>query len=242
MDILELVTFAVKNYSISVIDFLKDPIIWILVLIIYFQYKKTLTIQKSMYGKKLKYPIGELMTTSILFGLIAGLIGSIIITVMGITFYELSGFMFIIVTSLILMLISPRYLCLSYSGGLWSLIVLIISDLVGKGFISEGNIVFGFIYNNLKFDVTALMAIIAVLHLMEAFLIRMDGHRGALPVFIKREEKVVGAFILQRFWIIPAIIFAAGSSGILPFSSWWPIIKPKVQGNIINNIMLFYGK
>lgn len=237
MGILELVYFAVKSYSISVIGFLRNPIGWILVLLMYLQYKKTLSIQKIMYGKKLKYSIGELMTTSILFGLIAGLIGSIIITLMGITFYEFSGFTFIIITSLILMLVSPRHLCLSYSGGLWSLVVLIVSDLVYIGIISKGNIIYGFIYTNLRFDVTALMAVIAVLHLMEALLMWMDGARGALPVFIRRNEKVVGAFILQRFWIIPVIIFAAGSSGILPFTSWWPIIKPPIQGNIIKNIM-----
>jgi hypothetical protein len=159
------------------------------------------------------------------------------ITVIGITLYEFSGFMFIIITSLILMIVNTRYLCLSYSGGIWSLVVLIISDLVDKGFISEGNIVYGFIYNNLKFDVTALMAIIAVLHLIEALLMRMDGYRGALPVFVKGNGKVLGAFILQRFWIIPAIIFAAGSSGILPFTTWWPIIEPPIGGNIIKNIM-----
>jgi hypothetical protein len=218
-------------------SFLKNPMAWILVLIMYFQYKKTSSIQKIMYGKKLKYSIGELLTTSILFGLIVGLIGTIIITVMGITFYELSGFIFIIITSLVLMLVNPMYLCLSYSGGLWSLLILIVSDLVDKGYISEGNIVFGFIYNNLKFDVTSLMVVIAVLQLMEALLMRMDGARGALPVFIRRNGRVVGAFILQRFWIIPAIIFTAGSIGILPFTSWWPIIKPPIQENIIKNIM-----
>lgn len=237
MELLEMVFFAVKSYAISVIGFLKDPIAWILIFTMYSQYKKASSIQKIMYGKKLKYPIGELMTTSLLFSLIAGLIGSIIITVMGITFYEFSGFMFIIVTSLILIIVNPRYLCLSYSGGIWSLLVLIITDLVDKGFISKGNIIYGFIYNNLRFDITALMAIIAILHLMEALLIRMDGYRGALPVFVKGNGKVLGAFILQRFWIIPAIIFAAGASGILPFTSWWPIIEPPIKGNIIRNVM-----
>jgi hypothetical protein len=238
MEIFKLMGFAVKSYAVSVIGFLQDPVAWIFVFITYSLYKRTTGIQKVMYGKKLKYPISELVATSVLFGLIAGLIGTIITTVMGITFYELSGIMFLIITSLLLMLINPRYVCLSYSGGLWSLIVLIITDLVDKGILSKSN----FIYSNLKFDVTALMAVVAVLHLMEAMLMWFDGHRGALPVFIKREGRVVGAFVMQKFWIIPAIIYifsqaAPGGADTLATPSWWPLIKPGLSENILKDAL-----
>ncbi|QCX34445.1 hypothetical protein FDN13_12455 [Caloramator sp. E03] len=213
MDIFKLIYFAFKSYANAVLTFLLDPISWIFLFIIIGQYKKFITLQQNIYGGKTKQDTKELVTTSVLFGIIAGLVGSIIMTTFGVTFYKANGLNYLILLSLLLMLISPRYVCLSYSGGILSIIVLILSALSSKGIIVEGSLVSN-IYNALNFDVPALMAIVAIMHFMESILMWLDGNRGATPVFMKQDDEIVGAFIMQRFWIIPIILYFFMGSGI----------------------------
>lgn len=237
MGFFELLAYSLKIYAMSIVGFLSDPVAWLLIFIMYIQVKKAASIQRVIYGKKLKYSTYQLMTSSLVVSIIVGFIGTVIITVTGISFHDTTGFAFVIISSIVLMMFNPKYLCVSYSGGLWALIVLVISDLVRFGYISEADPVFGFLYKNLRFDVTALLVIIAILHLMEAILIFFDGYRGAIPIFVKRDNKLVGAFILQRFWVLPIIIFLAGSTGVLPLAKWWPIISPGSNENIIQNLL-----
>lgn len=237
MDIFKLIYFAFKSYANAVLTFLLDPISWIFLFIIIGQYKKFITLQQNIYGGKTKQDTKELVTTSVLFGIIAGLVGSIIMTTFGVTFYKANGLNYLILLSLLLMLISPRYVCLSYSGGILSIIVLILSALSSKGIIVEGSLVSN-IYNALNFDVPALMAIVAIMHFMESILMWLDGNRGATPVFMKQDDEIVGAFIMQRFWIIPIILYFFMGSGISNLSdvlatpNWWPLIKSPQLGDL----------
>jgi hypothetical protein len=207
MDILNLAYFAVRTYSMGILNFVTSPLVWVFTFVMFSQYKKIVSAQMDMYGYKVKYTLKDLISTAILSGLIAGFVATVITTVFGITFYKFNGLQFLILLSLLLMLINPRYICLSYSGGLLSIIVLILTSLVEGGRINSDNTVLVFLYDNLSFDVSALMALVALMHLIEATLMWFDGFRGAIPVFMKREGKVVGAFIMQRFWIIPMIFF-----------------------------------
>ena len=44
---------------------------------------------------------------------------------------------------------------------------------------------------------------IAVLHFVEGLLVITDGSRGTVPVFSKREDKIIGGFIMKRYWALP---------------------------------------
>ncbi|SKA88078.1 PDZ domain (Also known as DHR or GLGF) [Caloramator quimbayensis] len=234
MDIINLIGFAFKSYANGVVGFLLDPIAWIFLFIIIGQYRKFVALQQNIYGGLTKQSTKELVTTSVLFGIISGLIGTIITTTFGVTFYKANGLSYLILLSLLLMLISPRYVCLSYSGGILSLFVLILS-----AFLSSSRVYSSFLYNlynALEFDVPALMAIIAVMHFMESVLMWLDGGRGAVPVFMKQGEEIVGAFIMQRFWIIPIILYFFVSknydmSGVVTTPEWWPLIKSPQLGD-----------
>lgn len=235
MDIIKLIGFAFRSYANGVVGFLLDPIAWIFLFIIIGQYKKFVSLQQNMYGGMTKQSTKELVTTSVLFGIISGLIGTVITTTFGVTFYKANGLSYLILLSLLLMLISPRYVCLSYSGGILSILILILSALSSSGRIYDG-IFLGSLYNALDFDVPALMAIIAVMHFMESVLMWLDGGRGAVPVFMKQGEDIVGAFIMQRFWIIPIILYffisnTSDISGVVTTPDWWPLIKSPQLGD-----------
>ena len=245
MDIIKLLIFAVKSFSSGLIGFLIDPSMWpFLILFIYIiisQYKKVISMQEEIYGGKAKNSLKDLVSTSILFGLITGVAGSIVTTVIGLTFGSTGGLYFVIVLSLLLMMIKPRYLCLSYSGGLLSLIVLAVNSLSGRGY--AGNGIVQFIHNNINFDVSALMAMVAVLHLVEALLMWFDGGTGATPVFMERDGKLQGAFIMQRFWFMPVLIYiymkgsAVAGGDVIATPAWWPVFRPAISQNLIKDAL-----
>lgn len=220
-------------------DFITDPLAWIFIFIVYTLYKRNNALQRVMYGKKIKYSAWDTMASSIVFGLLAGLLGAIIITIGGISFYDPAGLVIIIVISVILMSINARYVCFSYSGGLWCLVVLIISAMIKSGFVNGNSTIGKYISGNAVRDISGVLAIIAIMHLLEAMLIWIDGHRGALPVFMKKDDRVIGAFILRRFWIVPMIFYIlskeAAVTGGVATPNWWPLIKPAMDVNLLKD-------
>ena len=140
-------------------------------------------------------------------GIIGGLIGSVIIMLLGITI-SAGDFWYIVVLAVLLMLIHPRFICFSYAGG----IIAILNLTVGYP----------------KVNVPSIMAIVAVLHMIESFLILVDGDTTKIPIFIERNNRIVGGFNMLKFWPIPFIVLIAQTqtitSGGLTLTDWWPII------------------
>lgn len=245
MGILKLVYFSLQSFSNGMISFILDPnylpITLLVVVLTVTQYRSIMSIQKQMYGGRIRHKLSDLVASSILAGLLAGLAGSIIITVVGVTFLKLSGLISVIVVSLLLMFfINPRYVCLSYAGGILSLISLILSGLISRGYVNKSGSIIQYMQGKLDFDVTALMVIVGIMHLLEAILMWVDGHRGAVPVFMKRNGKLVGGFVIQRLWIIPILFFIlAGSVDVggqsVATPNWWPIFGPHLSREALKN-------
>ncbi|WP_338091136.1 PDZ domain-containing protein [Pelotomaculum isophthalicicum] len=156
------------------------------------------------------------------FGLLGGLAGSFLMVFIGLT---LSGpdLIYLWPVAILLMLINMRFLCFAYSGG-----VLAVSSLL-----------LGFPQVNIP----QIMALVAVLHMVESILILVSGHLGAAPAFIKAAGgRVVGGFTLQRFWPIPLVVLAVAGTGavqgVVEMPDWWPLIKPDVPGELHN--LVFY--
>jgi hypothetical protein len=134
------------------------------------------------------------------------------------------GVEYLILISLALMLIEPRFLCFSYSGGLLSLAALIFGI---KGI-----------------DVTGILMLVAILHLVESILIFFDGHRGAIPVFLERDDgSVVGGFTMQRYWPIPLVILlfmgfeSAAGGDVISTPDWWPVVRPYIEPERLQQAM-----
>lgn len=190
--------------------------------IVYAQYKREAALQEAVYGRA-RTPLWSLIINSVIFGIAAGIIISIPMTILGIAFSENMGLQYLILLSLLLMLIEPRFLCFSYSGGIISLVSLI----------------FGF----KNIDVTGIMVLVALLHLLESLLIFADGYTGAIPVMMEKEDgSVVGGFRMQRFWPIPIAIFVfqgftASNAGSIPTPDWWPILGPYIDPSRIKEAL-----
>lgn len=146
---------------------------------------------------------------SVFLGLLGGVLGSLILVLVGIDLSRVN-ILPLWITALLLMMISPRFLCFAYAGGVLALISL----LTGYP----------------RMDIPQLIALVAILHIVESLLIALNGHLNPVPVYVKRENQVVGGFNLQKFWPIPLLALAGtgllADPGVLPpMPSWWPLLK-----------------
>ncbi len=207
----------------------------ILAVILYRQNKKTTVMQKMIIGDSLNSAF-ELTISQIVIGIFAGVLGSIIISFLGIAFDENSAIYLIFLISIFFMLWKPKFICFAYSGAVLGFISLFL-ELISKVYAGVRLNIFGRVLNLadvnvLRIDIGGLMAVVAVLHLIEGLLVIIDGKRGAIPVFTNRDEKIIGGFALRRNWVLPiALFFIVGSASSLELThnvatpNWWPLLK-----------------
>lgn len=216
MEWMELLALSLK----SVITIVINPLFWLVLFLIYTQYKKVSRMEIKLIGEE-KATAVERLFSSFGVGIMGGILGTVIISLVGVTI-QLKDFKYILPIAILLMLINVRYLCFSYAGGIISLISL----------------VFGFP----DINVSSILAIVAVLHFIESILIWIDGHKHPTPVFVDHDiYGTVGGFTLQRFWPIPfavllIILSKVNGSTDINLPDWWPLFMSK--GLSLDNITL----
>src|SRR5690606_32464385 len=104
---------------------------------------------------------GVQMGRAVLYGALGGVMATAIFILLGISLNEV-GIWPLWILALLLMLIHPRFLCFSY----------------GAGILALSHLIFGLP----DLDIPALMALVAILHLVEAVLIHLVGAAGATPI------------------------------------------------------------
>jgi hypothetical protein len=187
-----------------------NPFFWIVILLVWTQYKRTAEMEKKMFGT-IKIRPQEKVLYAIFYGCLGGLVGSLVVMLLGVSITE-AGLVYVWPLALLLMLIHPHLMCFSYAGGIVSLFSLI----------------FGFP----RVDVAGLMALVAVLHLVESTLIFFAGYINAAPIFMKSEKYgIIGGFSLQEFWPVPIMLLTIVTAQIpqqtlIQMPDWWPLIKP----------------
>lgn len=235
-------------YTLKAVAFaLTDPysvfFLVILSIFLYMQNKKTSAMQKMIIGEQINSPF-ELTISQLVMGIFGGVLCSIIMSYLGIVFYQNSAIEILFLISIFLMVVNPRFICFSYSGailGALSIVNSVVASLYGT---KE--------FDLFKFDIASLMTMIAVLHFVEGLLIIVDGNRGTVPVFTKRQDKIIGGFVMKRYWALPIAIFIILSSSyvvdigdVVPMPSWWPIIHSTIPLETLKKaiVMLvpFYG-
>lgn len=183
---------------------------WIILALVGYQYWQMQKHQRQMFGVY-NYSLTQQIMLAGVYGLIGGITGSFLLTLVGVTINQL-GLNYIWPVALVLMLINMRFLCFAYAGGL----------------VAIANVLFGWPVVN----VPQVLALVAVLHITESLLIAISGGYSAMPMIVKKEDgQLVGAFSLQNFWPLPLVILAAvavpaGSApeGMLKMPAWWPLL------------------
>lgn len=184
---------------------------WVVMALVALQYRKIAKNRERIFGIRGNTVMKDTLAATG-YGLAGGLAASLLLIITGVNLTSL-GISWLWGLALLLMLINPRFLCFSYSGGIVALT----------------NLFFGVP----DIDVPQLMGLIAVLHLIESLLIYFSGHIGATPMYTKMADgRLVGGYTLQKFWPLPVVAIAilglpeALAYSILPpMPEWWPAIR-----------------
>ena len=157
-----------------------------IVLVVYLEIQRNAQLEESWLGI-LRNSVTTKLYYVLLYGLIGGLVASSIILIFGIAI-DYQVMLIIWPLSLFLSLFNQRYLCLSYSVGIVSLVSLI----------------FGWS----KVNVPSLIVIVGILHLIESVLILIDGTRDTIPVYIEHHRFTpAGAYLMNKMWPVPLVTF-----------------------------------
>jgi hypothetical protein len=209
----ELLPLIVQSFFSIIVN----PFFWIFIAVVINLYRKMGAASRYLFatpGDSLR----RVVLLAILSGIGGGFIGSLLLVFVGVSVNELGG-LSLFFTALVLMLIQQRFLCFAYAGGVLSVL----------------HLVFGFPQG---FSVAQVMALVAVLHLIEALLIYLTGSIYPFPVYVSNQKgQVVGGFNLQKFWPLPLVVFFAGLypdpevlKGLIDMPDWWPLIKAGFSG------------
>ena len=123
---------------------------------------------------------------AILYGVLGGIIATVIFLYLQVYLIPID-FIYILIVTIILSLIDTRFMCFAYGG---SIVVL-------------SNLIFGYP----KVDSHDLMLLVAVLHMVEAFLIILNGNHQREISYFSLGYNDVGGYKFNRIWPIPLVLF-----------------------------------
>ena len=231
---MDLIIHSLKSIAVAIIEPMHLVMLVVFGIIFYLKNVKIVSIQKMTLGEGLNTPL-ELTLSQIVLGILAGAIGSIVLSVLGVTFSENSGIEFIFMISILSLFYKKKYISYAYSSAILGVIGIslnIISSSIGMKLF-------------LNVDILSLMTFVGVMYILEGLLIIVDGNRGAIPVFTKKEDKIVGGFSFSRYWPIPIAILMIFTNSIADedsiysnVASWWPIINNKAVLSLLATAMI----
>ncbi|HBN95455.1 MAG TPA: PDZ domain-containing protein, partial [Firmicutes bacterium] len=172
----ELMKITFQTFAFMVTDLRYILIMALVFIFVYRQYAKILQYEQGFFSLKRINPLMETVT-SLVYGIGGGMLATMLFILLGVSISD-AGVAYLWLAAILLMLINQRFLCFAYAGSLVSLMALI------TGFP--------------QIHVATLMALVAILHLVESLLILVNGYHNASPMFFKHKSgKVVGGFALR---------------------------------------------
>jgi hypothetical protein len=192
--------------SQAIIHLWIHPFYYLAILLLILHYYRQVTFERQCFHARLhSVPIET--WNSVIWGLMAGLFASVLFLALGMVIRPFD-LLWVWGITLVLSIFRIRYLCMAYAVGIVGIlhsvsVWLTIEPLVG----------FGWYISLQEIHLPSLLALVGLLHLIEAFLVRRQGARAAMPIFIEgKRGKVVGGYQLQRFWPIPLFMWVPMST------------------------------
>lgn len=237
---MDLIIYTLKSVATAIVEPLHLLMLIIMGIMFYLKNKRIAIVQRMTIGESLDSPL-ELTLSQVVLGVIAGVIGSLILAILGITFHENSGIEFIFMISILILFYKNKFVDFVYSSSILAVLSLIFK-LIGS-IVNQPSF--------LKVDILSLMSFVGVIYIIKGMLIMVDGSRGAIPVFTSKNGKIIGGFSLNRYWAMPVAVFMLFSGQISSSSivedapSWWPLINNATTLGILATAMIasipFYG-
>ena len=233
---MEFLLYTLRSLAYSIIDPILLSVLLMLAVVFYLKNKKIAFMQKMIIGESKHSPL-ELTLSQIVMGILGGILGTLIITYLGVVFNHDTPIEILFMISILFMILKPRFVCFAYSSSVLAVIYLLTSFIYSSiGEISPLNV-----------NIVSLFTFVGVLHIVEGLLVIIDGDKGNVPVFTNKDGKILGGFAFRRYWPVPIAILLMGTSmigssyyGQMP--NWWPIISTKtIIAGASFILMPYYG-
>lgn len=231
---MNLIIQTLKSVASAIVEPMYLLMLIVFGVIFYFKNVRISGIQKMTLGEEINTPL-DLTISQIVLGVLAGIVGSLILSILGITFTENSGIEFIFMISILSLFFAKKYISYAYSSAILGIIGIItegISKIIG-------------INTFINVNILSLVTFIGVIYLLEGILIIFDGSKGAIPVFTKKDGNIVGGFSFSRYWPMPIAILmifsnslSASDSIYLNAPSWWPLVNRSEILSILSTVMI----
>lgn len=173
--------------------------------------------ERKLFHTKLHSYVGGVLRM-LIGGLAAGAIASMVMVGFG-TVLTPQALIWLWAVALVLMLFRLRFLCFAYATGVLGVLQAAVS-LVPQGWLASGggeasnaqSWLSPIVDSLAAIHIPSLLALTAVLHLLEAALVRFQGEALAMPLFLEgKRGKIVGGYRLQGFWPVPLALFVPAS-------------------------------
>lgn len=191
--------------------------------IVFAQYRRIALTEEELFGLPKRSPLVQTQQ-ALLAGLAGGIAGSVLLAAAGVGLVEVPGatsaLLYLWPVSIVLGALNPRLICFAYSATVVSL----------------SHLLFGWP----QIDIPSVLGLVAMLHMVEAFLIWGNGAMCPTPLSMagKHEEPVPG-FLLQRYWPVPLVIplFSWEGASVIDMPTWWPLLRPD-PASILSTVSL----
>lgn len=202
----------------AIIGLFTLPYFYIAVVMVWWHARLGVKLQRKLFHVRL-YGALYLTLTRILAGIAVGVVLSLAGLGAGAAFTS-ETLLFLWIAMGILALFRLRYICLAYASGALGLLQAV-SQWTGME--QTQGVLADTLQTLSSIDVPGLLFLAGILHIGEGFLVRLQGSKLAIPLFLQGNRgKPMGAFALSGVWPVPLIwlIPSAGGGFTLP---WTPL-------------------
>ncbi len=220
-------TNKVDGFIVALPSFFLNPLLYLFLLLFWMHYYRQIQFERKLYHVRYTNPWQQWFH-SVVHGVFGGMIVSILLFALGAVLRPLDLWI-VGGLSLLLALVQLPYLCFAYAAGWYSLTAFLVQLGPQEAGISWIEGPWQFLAQT---HLPSILGLAAVLHLAEAFLVRLNRGRGSSPLFVGgKRGRLLGAYQMQKFWLLPfAAVIPVSSGGIELIPSWWPMALAGAAG------------
>lgn len=186
-----------------------NPLVYLAVIMMIFQYQRAVNNERKIHSVRVT-SVTEQTLLSLGYGILIGVLASVASVSLKVTLSVYDA-LYIWIVAVLIIVIRNRFVCFPYITGMLGIIAFV-SKMWKQG--SEFPVL-GTIWEGIGYlNMASIIAVIAILQIAEAILIWLDGGNKASPIFVKSKRgQLVGAFHIQKMWLLPLFVFIASQPG-----------------------------
>ncbi len=212
-------SMGLEQLGAALLQLVLNPFYYVGLFLIVLLYRRQVALERKLFAVRL-HAVSSQFFRALLWGGIGGFVISLGVAGTGIVL-NMSSMIWIWAVTIILVLFRIRFACLAYAAGIIGILHIVVGSIAG---LSEIKLLEPMTTSLSEVHPPSLFALVALLHVVEALLIRFHGARTATPLFVEgKRGKVVGAYHLQGFWAVPMLLVVPFTTGFGAEALPWPM-------------------